>query len=379
MKPKYKLKKSAIIIILIFIISIIALIYLLISLFSKNSYSIEYNLNDFAISENYDATEKLYSYEITYKDLNYNFLYESKHLKNQKLIKDIKTIEKDEYICLLIESEEIETKPLCSENNQLIDINLLSDELKAELSNYIAKPKQIEETYNNYTIYNRENNILIWAYKGFNYIKNNETTFIKLFDKDIYEIPHATKINNYLVIPNYEQEYNFNVVYIIDLETEEIDTWKLDYEISFDSYITGINNRSIYLIDNKNKIEYELVPHKKRMRILATSKKQGIIYKNGIEEKISMNKLASNTIKFTYKNNYHYTIEDNKLYLTYLDDSNKIRVSNQKVSSIVSINKDDVYYLVEENLYHYSLNTGEQKLVSYSEWQFNNQNLIFIK
>lgn len=379
MKPKYKLKKSAIIIILIFIISIIALIYLLISLFSKNSYSIEYNLNDFAISENYDATEKLYSYEITYKDLNYNFLYESKHLKNQKLIKDIKTIEKDKYICLLIESEEIETKPLCSENNQLIDINLLSDELKAELSNYIAKPNQIEETYNNYTIYNRENNILIWAYKGFNYIKNNETTFIKLFDKDIYEIPHATKINNYLVIPNYEQEYNFNVVYIIDLETEEIDTWKLDYEISFDSYIAGINNRSIYLIDNKNKIEYELVPHKKRMRILATSKKQGIIYKNGIEEKISMNKLASNTIKFTYKNNYHYTIEDNKLYLTYLDDSNKIRVSNQKVSSIVSINKDDVYYLVEENLYHYSLNTGEQKLVSYSEWQFNNQNLIFIK
>jgi len=86
MKKKYKLKKSAIIIICIILLSIIALISFIISLFKAGSYSIEYNIDNFAISENYDIKEKIYFYEITYNSIDYNFIFESKKLKEQKLI-----------------------------------------------------------------------------------------------------------------------------------------------------------------------------------------------------------------------------------------------------------------------------------------------------
>lgn len=378
MKKKYKLKKSAIIIICIILLSIIALISFIISLFKAGSYSIEYNIDNFAISENYDIKEKIYFYEITYNSIDYNFIFESKKLKEQKLINNIEILEADGYSCLILDSQEINTKPLCSNDSNQIDFYLVPDSLKEELSDYIEELPIKEETYQNYTIYNKDNSILIWSYKGFNYIKGDNIEFIKLFNKDIYDIPHATKINNYLVIPNYEQEYDFNELYIINLDNNEVENWKLDYNISYDSYILGTNDKSIYLVDTKNKIEYEIVPHRKKMRIVATSNKQGIIYNNGIEEKLSMSKLISKEYSFTYKTHYHYLLEDKKLYLSYYDSENKILISSQEVSSIVNAIDEDVFYLVNSTLYRYNLKSGETKLIKYPEWEFNNQNSIFI-
>lgn len=376
MKKKYRLKKSAILTIGIFIIIIIAL--LILAFTKTQSYSLEYNLNEFAISENFDSSKKLFYYEITYNDIDYNFIYSHKHFKEKKLIKDIKKYEKDEYICLLVDSDYISTYPLCSKDNTLIDFHLIPENLKEDIDYKIESSNELDITYNNYKIYNNDNKILIWSYKGFNYIKGEEVEFIELFSKDIYDIPHATKINNYIVIPDYEQEYNFNQVYIINLDNNEVKKWILDYEISYDSYVLGINDKSIFIIDNKSKREYELVPHKQKMRIVATSNKQGVVYNEGILEKVSMKKLVSSNYSFIEKNNYHYELENNTLYLSYLNKKTRIKVSNHKITSIVYINQDNVYYLVGDTLYKYNLKYGETKLITYSEWQFNNKNLIFI-
>ena len=50
MKKKYRLKKSAITVLVIFIFLIALIIYL--SFFSSKSYSVEYNIFDYDISEN---------------------------------------------------------------------------------------------------------------------------------------------------------------------------------------------------------------------------------------------------------------------------------------------------------------------------------------
>lgn len=377
MKKKYKIKKSAIIIMCLILIAFIALI-IIFAISKSHSYSVEYNIDDYGISENYDRTEKLFYYEITYNNIDYNFIYNSKYIKERKLIKNINKYEKDDYTCLLIESDYINSKPLCSNKEEIIDYHLVPEEIKENFNDYHESSIEEETTYENYKIYNKDNRVLIWSYKGFNYINKDNIEFIKLFDKDIYDIPHATKINNYLVIPNYEQEYNFNEVYIIDLDTIEVDKWKLDYDISYDSYILGTNDKSIFIIDNKTKREYELVPHKKKMRIVATSNKQGVVYNNGNLEKISMKKLISSNYTFTIKNNYKYTIKDNTLYLSYLDKDIKTKISNQKISSIILIEEDTVYYLVNNTLYKYNIEYGETKLINYSEWEYNNKNLIFI-
>ncbi len=378
MKKKYKLKKSAIVILILSFIALIVLINLIISLFKKYSYSIEYNIGEYSISENYNKENSYYYYTISTSNLVYDFIYESNCLKEKKLIKEIKEYNDEDYTCIIIKSNYLDAYPMCNYKEEYIDYHLIPDNLKSKLSEYYKSSKEVEKTYDNYKLYNEEENLLIWSYKGFKYIHQGKLTFIKIFNKDIYEIPLATKINNYILIPDYEQEYNFNKVYLINLDTLEVDEWSLKYSISYDSYILGTNDKSLFIIDKKNEKEYELVPHKKKMRIVATSNQQGIIYEENQISKISMKKLISKEYSFTYKALYNYKLKNNSLYLNYIDSLNMIKISNKKVDYIVASSKENIYYLVEDTLYRYNPQYGEVKLISYSEWKFNYRNLIFI-
>lgn len=376
MKKKYRLKKSAITIVVIFIFLIALTI--IISMFNTKSYSVEYSIFEYDISENYDKDKQLYYFEVTKNDITYPFIYEHKYQKERKLIKDIKEYKEEDYVCLKVDGSLVKSYPLCSYQNQIIDYHLVPEKLQVKISDYIKKPSSIEKQEGHYEIYNTEDELLVWSYKGFNVIKSGKTDMINIFKDDIYEIPLATKINKYLFIPDYEQKYNFNKAYVIDLETLKIEEWKLKYEISFDSYVLGTNDKSIYLIDKKNKLEYELVPEKQKMRIIARKSSQGTIYKNGVLYKESMSKLVTKEYSFTYLRPYNYTLINKTLYLNYLDSNTKIKISNQEITDIVYISKDNVYYLIEDTLYRYNLKYGETKIMKYSEWNINYKNLIFI-
>ncbi len=367
MKRKYKLKKKAFIVLLLIILIPILLITLLISHLKNKSYSLEYNINDYKINENYDSNKELYYYEITYNKVEYNFIYESKYLKEKKLINDISSKEENGLLCLFIESDYIKSNPLCSNEEGVVYYKINDEEEK--------EPKII----NNYTVYDEIDNIYLWTYKSLSYIKKDELKNIKLFKKDIYDIPLAFKINDYIILPDYEQTYSFDKIYIIDLNNNKVDTWKLKYDISFDSVILGYNDKSVFLLDKKNEIEYELVPHKQKMRIVGTSSKDGVVYINGESKKASIKELLNKNKEFQYINNYHYYVEEDGLYLKYLDSEIKTKVSNKNITSIISIDKDEIYYLVKDELYSFNLKNGEQKLIKYSDWEFNHENLIFIK
>lgn len=376
MKKRRRIKKEVLIFFGIILLLLIVLIVFVMSLFKNKSYSIEYNLDDFKISENYDDDKKIYYFEIKYQDQIYNFIQEINPIKENKLIKEVEYYEDEDYSCLTISSPSFKNNPICINDGKNIDYRLVSDELKEELE--INEKEYEEEQLENYTVYS-DTNLLIWSYKGFNSVHGKSIKFIKLFDRDVYNLPLATKINNYLVIPDYEQEYTFNKVYIINLETEEIDEWKLEYDISFESHILGTNDRSIFWLDTKNKKEFELVPHKKRMRIVAKNNQKGIIYEKGELIKEPVNKMILNNIKFTPAYIYNYEIKDEKIYLSYLNHSNhKTLISENKVKDIIYINDDNVYYLIGDTLYKYNLEQGETKLIKYSEWEFNYENLIFI-
>ena len=376
MAKRYKLKKSSLVILGFIVLILIILIVFIMSLFKNKSYSIEYNLGDYKINENYDHNKQLYYYEIKYQDNIYNFVQPSKYLKSKKLIDEVNYNGTEEDSCITVNSSYFKTTPLCVSKSQNIDSHLVSDELKEELK--IEDKEYNEEKIDNYTIYS-EPNFLVWSYKGFNSIRGNKIKFIKLFNHDVYNLPLATKINNYLVIPDYEQEYSFNKVYIINLENDELDEWKLEYSISFESTILGVNDRSIFWMDIKNKKEYELVPHKKRMRIVAKNNQDGTIYKHGEITKEPISKIILNNITFEPDYIYNYKIKDDKLYLSYLNHNHiTTLVSENKIKSIIYIEKDNVYYLVDDTLYKYSPQQGETKLIKYSEWEFNYENLIFI-
>lgn len=371
---KYKIKSSVKITILIIILLII--IFSITNINKSKSYSLEYNIKNYDISENYDNQKNIYYYEIKHNDIKYNFVFESDYIKEKKLINEINEYIEEEYTCLTIESDYVKSIPLCSKDNKLIDYHLVNKELKEELKEYYKEEKSIEEKIDKYKIYNKQD-MLIWNYKGFNYIKDNKVEKINIFKKDIYEIPLATQINEYIIIPDYEQDYNFNRIYIINILTLEKETWDIKYDISFQSYINGINDKSIFLTDTKNEIQYELVPHKKKMRIVGKKRKDGIIYVKGIEERVSINNLVEKNKYFTSTNPYVYTLKDNKLYLSY-NDSKISTLINEDIDKIAYVNNDTIFYYRKNTLYKFNLEYGENKIIEYEEWNYNNTNPIFI-
>lgn len=377
MKVKYR-KDRIILLGVAFLFLIITIIVFIIKIFKTKSYSLDYQIKDTSISENYDNANKYYYYKLTYNNFSYDFIYESEYIKERKLISGIKKYYNDDYTCLIVDSDYFTINPLCSNQEELIDYHLIDEETKDKIKKYYKTPSTTELKLNNYEIYNTEDTKVIWNYKGINIIEKDKIESVNIFKKDIYEINIATLINNYFIVADYEQTYNYDTIYIIDIDTKEVTKWKLDTEISFDSYIIGTNDKSVYIIDKKNKIEYELVPHKQKMRKVSSSNK-GIVYNNGEEEKISMDRLVSQKYNFTDKNNYTFELDNKTLYMSINSSNLKTKLSNQKIDSILSINNDTVYYLIGSTIYRYNLKYGETKIMQYSELEYNNTNIIFIK
>ena len=88
--------------------------------------------------------------------------------------------------------------------------------------------------------------------------------------------------------------------------------------------------------------------------------------------------MISDKKTFTYKNNYKFEIEDNKLYMRILENKEKTLISKHDVDKIVYVENDNVYYISKDNLYKYNLYYGETKLLNYSELEYNKTNMIFI-
>lgn len=378
MEKKYKLRKKTKIVSLIIIISIILLIFI-IKLNLKKSYSIDYKIDEFNITENYSKTDKVYFFKITYEEQTFSLMSSIKYQRKNKIIKEIEPYTEGETTCLKVMSEDTTLSTVCTQNSEQIDSHLITDYLKEQLE-INEESENVHYENDKYKIYNNEHELLIWQYKGFDYFENNlkDHNFLELFSKDIYSVPLTAIINDYLFIPDYEQNYVFNKAFVINLKKQKIEEWELDYDISYDSYILGVNEKSIYLVDKKSKIEYELVPHKQKMRIVGTVNKKGIIYQNGKAEKVSLTKLVNENQKFTYKHKINYHLEDGTLYKTYLEDDNKIKISNEKVDKIILTREDDIYYLSKDTIYKYNEIKKERKLIEYSELEFNSDSLIFI-
>lgn len=360
---------------------ILLVLFVIISyfLFHSRSYEKRYQKNEFEILEKYNKELKGYFFEITKDNKTWHFVIDHSYMQKRKLINEIKMIEANNTYCIIPNIEKIQTYPQCIEEGKLIDYHLVSNELKEQMdSKYFEEKESINDNYEKLDlIYLNDKTFYIWNYKGFYTINKKKKENLILFDKDIYNIDNIVQIDNYLVIPDYQESYYFNQFYLINLKDGSKKTWKLKESIYFDGYYLGNYKKSLFYVDKKTKVEWELYPEKKKIRKIGTEQKDGKILVNGNWEKISLNKLINNRYQFTTNEIYNYEISDG-FYVSYYGCNAKKKISNQKVKEIVKIDKNSVYYIVDESLYYYSESTGEILLMRYFEWNFNYKNMIFI-
>ncbi len=359
---------------LIVIILILFIIFIIFYNAPKN-YEIKYKIDDFTIIETYNKEQKYYNFNIENKNYKFNFIKEIKYSPKRKLITNLKITKEDKYFCILPIIEKENIYPLCYDDKKLVSFSLIDNEKIQKL--YPTNNEETLKKYKDLNIYNFDQTFIIWTYKGFEIINKDEQKYLPIFDQDVYNINLATIVNDYLIMPNYEEKYKFDTMYVINLKNGKKDTWKLDNEINFDSYILGSKDKSVYLFDRKEKIEYELVPHKKKMRKV-TKNSIGKIFDLKWQE-ISTTKLATKDYQFNFFLKYEYKYENNKIYFKNVDNNNYTEATKKLDSAKFIYQKNDtLYYLVKDILYSFSPYTGVKRLMQYFEWNFNNNNMIFI-
>ena len=354
---------------------IIILLFLILFLFVPKNYTKKYTRDNYQIVESYNKKTKRYSLSISLDDKVYEYNFDSSY-KGKKLIKSIETLSNDNASCIINHMKNNNTSILCIEDNKNIDYRLVTS---LDLSNYKSRRDNDNsgKKIDNITTYDLMNkNYLIWNYNSFKFIEKNNSGDIKLFDSDYYNISIATVINNYMVIPNYDSAFNYKELILINLKNKNKEVWKLNYDVSFESYVLGTYKDSIYLVDKKNKVEYELNIKKRTMDVIGNEGRDGKILVDNKFESISMLKLVNNIMSFTYGDDQKYILEGSNLLLK--TANTKVLVTKQGVSKVVYSDKNYVYYLVGDDLYYYDQSNGEVKVMNYFEWNFNNNNSIFI-
>lgn len=359
---------------------IYALLFLLLSLFAlyliilhtPKNYTIKYKYKDYEVKETYNKNSNYYLFEINYKELTYPVIVNKKYTSKRKLIKNIKSNILNNEICLDISIDKTHT--ICSDKKILKTINTMSSEYINKYYSKLIPTNNILDSYNKIEIYNYNKKYLIWNYKGLYQIFKNNTKQIEIFNKDNYKNNLSYQTDKYLLIADYDNDYYFNKLYYYDLKEEKLKTIVFDHDISFDSFFLGENNNKVYLLDKKNKQEYEINFKKSNIKIISKDG-EGIIYDNNNLNKVSINKIINNNLTFKYKNTYNYILEDNTLYL--IINNYKIKVSNNNIKSIIKQNGNEIYYITEDKLYVYDY-FRESLLLKYPEWNFNYNNQIFI-
>ena len=395
-------------------IFILILFFELITFIFKTHHEITYNLKD--QNEKYKVTEiyknKKYYLKIENKTYKYSFEINNTFHKRKKIIKKIYTYSIDKTKCIYPQTKNKknqETNIICSKDNKTYSYLNYQKKLTPFIQKLqkqgITSPswnKQSNSTKNIETLsayqknINPNTHILIYKYNGFYNISNKKLEIIKLFNNDTYINTLGANIDRYYIIPNYNQKYDYNQLYIIDMKTGKVKTKDIKQKISKDSYINGIINNEIYLFDKDELKQYKISKKGKKVEEVG-NKKQGALYYNLKFETKDVYTFRDNNIKFKTTNDYikqiekntsikfiekqndtyYYVTKEGKVY--YYNTNNKIKVLlfNKNIKDFKLI-KETLFFIENDTLYSYSQQEGIKKLLTYKELSFNWDNRLAI-
>lgn len=360
---------------------------------------------------------KTYYFEIKYN--NEIFYYQTFHdfKKSKQIIKSIYQYNDDMYSCILpiFENNQIISDVLCKKDNIIYNYhNIIGNDKK--LDEYVTSLKEIGYNQNLFVdssnvlskdqlnIY--ENNVLNEVYYGLanykglyliNYATGGKVKEVELFDKDVYKRPLSIFFNKYYVVADYNKDYRFDTFYVVDITNAKTKEIKIGKEVSFDGYIQGTNNNSIYFFDKTYKIQYEINLTTNKV-IEVGNEKTGIkVLENGEWTRVPATQAVSTQVKIATENSefsgyakvdkvgidsgfyYLYSKSNNtfKAYRSNIQNKDQmIYLFDSSDINRVVYNNEYVYYISDDCLKYYSDVIGERKLVCYGELKYNDS-LIF--
>ena len=232
-----------------FIIFVLLLVVFLIKYF-VSSYKIKYNLNDFDVTEIYENGK--YYFEISNDDLAFNILFYKDRKLSKKLIKGINIFEGENYNCLDVNLDFYAHYPICyDKDNNLIHFSLISDKDIVEYLLDLGISSTSLITYDDefYFTNSLDSNqhIAVWKYDGFYLLDDSGVKSIDMFDNDRYSNTLSYLYKDIIFLPNYDEDLFFTKFILFDIIDGKYEIYNSDFEISYDSYISGTLVRMVII------------------------------------------------------------------------------------------------------------------------------------
>lgn len=410
---------------------VLFIIYLLIQVsfqFFEKRHDLEYlvktDQRTFKVEEEYIASsnteEESYFFTINYQNNNFTFQINTSFYDKNKVIENIKYFENQNYKCLLpiFNGNKILTDVMCYKDsnvylynnikglNKEIDgfvINLGISELilKNENEKDGIETKEMTVYFNNIP---NNHYIGINNYKGLNVISKivDKALTTILFEQDVYSRKIETIVNNYYIVADYNQKYNFSKFYVINLLNNTNYVIETHKEISFSSYIQGNIGNLIYIYDPENKKQYEINLKTKTVLEVGNENTKIIHYEDNQKKRININELKGEKMYFesnikTTKSKEYIKIDmvggEKTGYVYYYKKVKNgydvyrasKRTQEQKVFLFTIENINNVYYIdnyvyfIEQNkLKYYHDKVGIKTIFKNDELSFNSNINIYI-
>lgn len=385
----------------------------------KNTYQVYDNDIKFEVKEVYTSNTKNelnnYYLEIIKDDLVFNIQVFENLYGAEKILKEIKYYEVNQYKCIfpLFIGERNLTDLLCMEDGIQKPLSLLKEKTSVlatvveELKAYGYNENQFLDNKldikTNKTMTTYVNNIVnnhflsINNYRGIYTISNEnlqKMQEVKLFTSDTYERPLSAIVGKYYITADYDQKYAFDKLYIVNLTDNKVSELYTGKKIEHDSYIQGIVDNKLYIMDKSNKKQYEfrLDPFSileignintkikyynlgewSRIELndaIATNKQFIINQSESNSEYVKIDKVGNDLSGY-----YYYYKKVGNMYNAYRTSvQNKDKLmhifNTNKISDIV-YTEDFVYYSIGKEVKYYSDKTGIKTLFENSELEFN--------
>ena len=370
----------------------------------KKHHEVTYKIDNIEIKEDYRGNtkeeENNYYLELkTEKNTFYIQTYED-FKKEKRIIKQVKYYSDDNYECILpiFKKNTVLTDLICIEDGKQINYNTIQNSQITEFLNTISEyPKEnYKDNLENVIMRNqtrfypsnlpKDHYIALTYYKGL--LVADETSFreIELFKKDVYTQKIKAFTNNKYLIINYNNNYDSNEFYVVNLKTRQYDAFGSNNTIKYDAYIQGTLENSVYLFEKDSKNQYQLDLKEKTITRIGNTN-TGIKYYDGTWQNKNAYEAVNKELKFKeYETtdeyimikkirgkNYGTTIyvkEVNGVYEVYRgirDNQNLIYLFTTTDYKTMNFLKEYIYYKDGIYIKMYSDLTGIKTIMNSSE------------
>lgn len=218
---------------------------------------------------------------------------------------------------------------------------------------------------------------------------------VKMFDDDIYQRELTALAGLYYISPDDSQDYDFSSLKVVNIKSNEVSSLDFNFNISYNSYIQGVVDDEIYLIDKSNRKQYKINPKKKNIEEIGNESTPSQYYDRGTWSEVSIYDVVNQE---RYFNTNVYQLEDSSYakvdkvgneksgYLYYYRQAGgqyevyraNVQSPNQLMYLFTTTDKDLVTY-IDDYVYYYNGNTlrvyqdqiGNRSIYTNREYEFN--------